>query len=151
MDHMGADRRFVDPPGPGHDAPLRGDGASRQKRPALIVIAAALLLLVVAGVSVAVYTFVLDSPAATTELATPVPVEQAPVAGQEATAAEEPPPVPLSRVFTFRDIFDPLIEPAEEGAAGDGAAPTPPATDGADADQDKITLQDVVSVDGEPA
>lgn len=148
MDHMRPDQRLGRPQEPGYDASLRGDDPSARKRPALVLIAAALLLLVVAGASVAVYTFALDTPASTAGLGTSAPAAQAPVAGQAVTTAVEPPPVPLNRVFTFRDIFDPLIEPA---AQGDGSVPTIPAPTGEEADGSRITLQDVVSVDGEPA
>lgn len=143
MDQMKHDQRLGESLSPSHDVSPATD-TKRSKRSAVMVIAAAVLLLVVVAASVAAYVFVLDVPSATAEFSTPVPAAQAPVATQAATTAQEPPPVPLSRVFTFRDIFDPLIESAE---AADAPAPTTPATPGVTVEE-SITLESVASIDG---
>ncbi len=60
------------------------------------------------------------------------------------TTATIPPRVPNSEVFTFRDVFEPLVldmpAPSSDDTSGG---------DGADVSQDTLYLQDIVTEDGE--
>ncbi len=160
MDYSEADRSMNPTGGSGYDgvaAPV--EPPVRKNRPVVVMVAAAVLLLVVAASAAAVYIFVLSVPEGGELAVAPAPLEQAPVAAQSAEEVVEPAPVPLKRVFTFRDIFDPLIEPAPEAASGSGTTSgTDPGVTGsttttstASANDGTLTLQNVVSVDGEPA
>jgi len=131
---------------------------ARKNRPVVVMVAAAVLLLVVAASAAAVYMFVLSAPDGNDLAVAPAPVEQAPVAAQSAEEVVEPAPVPLKRVFTFRDIFDSLIEPATKETGGSGTTGTGSGVTGsttttstATANDGTLTLQNVVSVDGQPA
>ena len=128
----------------------------RRSRPMVVVVAAAVFLIVAAASAAAVYVFVLGAPEGGSSPVAPAPVEQAPVATQSAEEAVEPAPVPLKRVFTFRDIFDPLIEPVPAPTSSSGTTTSTSTVTGsttttATASSDTLTLQNVVSVDDEPA
>ncbi|MDF1542586.1 MAG: type IV pilus biogenesis protein PilP [Anaerosomatales bacterium] len=132
--------------------PEGADSASPRRKTGVVVVAAALFVLVAFAAAAAVYVFVLaPSDSGDPVLAQDVTQETPPPALADADATE-PAPVPLKRVFTFRDVFAPLIKPAP------APAPVTPTTDGsttttgtADPNDGTITLQDVVAVDGEPA
>lgn len=144
-------------------APAAGGGP----RPLLLIVGAVVGLLAVAGiVAAAVFFFVLngaDEPAVQDPaVVTPIPPqtdEEAPV---------EPPQVSLRRVFTFRDVFSPLIQPLPEpvetdaptlGPDGQPIAPSPtdpsdptdPGDPGVTLPPNTLFLRDVVSADGVPA
>jgi type IV pilus biogenesis protein PilP len=140
----------------GYDAvALPVEPPERRSRPMVVIVAAAVFLIVAAASAAAVYVFVLGAPEGDSSPVAPAPVEQAPVATQSAEEAVEPAPVPLKRVFTFRDIFDPLIEPIPAPTGNSGTTTTSTVTGSttttATASADTLTLQNVVSVDGEPA
>ena len=132
-------------------APLLEAAESTPRTPNLALIVGAIVaFLVVAGlVAAAVFVFVLGgdddglvvdpvmSPVVTTSTVDPAlgePVEPAPVA--------------LSTVFTFRDIFDPLIKPLPEESETASPTPSPdgtPATDETTFPQGMLVLLDVVT------
>jgi type IV pilus biogenesis protein PilP len=68
--------------------------------------------------------------------------------------ADEPPEVALTEVFTFRDIFEPLIKPVESTSGSSESSPTPPGTttndNGSGASANSILLQDITVSNGEP-
>ncbi|MCX8007472.1 MAG: hypothetical protein N3B11_05080 [Coriobacteriia bacterium] len=102
----------------------------------VMVVAALAVLAVVVGVAAAVVLkFVLPQPQ---DIEIRVPEQRQPSATTTQTAggekAEGPAPaVSYDQVFRFRDIFDPLIKPAEETTAE--PAPSETATDTGDATQ----------------
>ncbi len=128
----------------------------------LLIVAAVVALLVVAGlVAAAVFVFVLGG-ATETDTTVPVAVD-APTPQPTEAVPDEPEPVSLKRVFTFRDIFDPLLLPlpaetpqssglTTDGAAPPGGAPGDPASPGGDPGvtlpENTLFLRDIVSVDG---
>lgn len=76
-----------------------------------------------------------------------VPAATATPAAQATTGQAEPPEtVPLGEVFTFRDIFDPLLkEESEGGSDGGGGSSAQP-----DLEQNTLYLQEIRSADGQP-
>lgn len=152
MDEMSA-RNNIDPgSGSGYDVAVPVEPPAKRGRPVVVIVAAAVFLLIAAAAAAAVYVFVLGTPLDGGTPVAPGPTVQAPVAAQSASEAEEPAPVPLKRVFTFRDIFEPLIEPAPEASSGSGTVNgSTTTTSTATANDGTLTLQNVVAVDGEPA
>jgi type IV pilus biogenesis protein PilP len=153
MDQMRSDESTTSAPAlKGEAVGLASDAPARRRKTGVAVAAVAVLVLFAFAAAAAVYTFVLAVPDdGETLLAQEVTQDSPPPALADADATE-PPPVPLNRVFTFRDVFAPLIQPAPEPATN-----TPPVTGSttttgtATANDGTLTLQDVVSVDGEPA
>lgn len=147
MDQMRPDQSSAAETGFGADAGARTRASSG--KPGVVVLAAALFLLVAVAAAGAVYVFVLGAADSEMPVVT-TPVEQDVSAAAEANPdATEPPPVPLTRVFTFRDVFEPLIKPAPAPVAPvPGTEVTTPT---ADAPDGTLYLRDVVAVDGEPA
>jgi len=141
-------------------------GTSGKGANVAVVVGAAAVLLVIAGLAAAaVYLFLLSGPPDDEMVVTPDPTEAVTPAPEEdeedAVAPEEPPAVELKRVFTFRDIFEPLLQPLPEPT--EEAIPAVPAP-GVPADPDNVepeptvavdkgtlVLLDIVSVDEEPA
>lgn len=128
----------------------------------VVVIAAAVFaFLVVAGiVTFVVVTFVFVDAVGDTAGQIANDVATAPSgsdSSEDATSAVaiEPTAVPLSSIFTFRDVFHPLIDPtpAEDTSGGTGTTGTTGSTDGTDGTTDGTTftgepdtlyLQDIV-------
>ncbi len=112
-----------------------------------VVVAAVLGFLVIAGLAAAaVFVFVLR------DTVPDLVVDQVPPPAEATSTVDpvlgdpvEPAPVPLTAVFTFRDIFDPLLkplpEPTEPGTTPDGSG-VPTSTAGIP--QDTLVLMDVV-------
>ncbi len=137
-----------------------GAAAGSNTRRLVFVILAVVALLIVAGlVAAAVFVFVLTDRVAQDIATVPGEVVETPVAVGDAEVVE-PPPVELTRVFTFRDIFSPLIvpipepEPSEVDTLAPGV-PGIPGEPGVDPDDPGVTLppdtlflRDIVSVDG---
>lgn len=154
MDHMKPDQNASIAPALTPDG---APGTSPRRKTGVVVIAAALFVLVAFAAAAAVYVFVLAPSDSGDPVLTQDVTQEAPPPALADADATEPASVPLKRVFTFRDVFSPLIKPAPT------ATPVTPAPDGstttgsttttgtADANDGTITLQDVVAVDGEPA
>jgi type IV pilus biogenesis protein PilP len=66
--------------------------------------------------------------------------------------ADEPPEVALTEVFTFRDIFEPLIKPVASTGSSSESSPTPPGSNdsGSGASENSILLQDITVSNGQP-
>lgn len=132
---------------------------STQTGKLVLIGGAVLAFLVVAGlVAFAVFTFVLQ-PATTPETTTPTPAAAGSTESTEAAQViVEPGQVPLSDLFTFRDIFRPLIATPDASALETtSVSPTSPdATTSTDDDQttaantesNTLYLQDIISEDG---
>lgn len=100
---------------------------------AVMIVGALGVLAVIAGVAVAVVLRFVLPQAADVEIR--VPQQQAskpstPTAGGQESPAQPAPAVSYDQVFRFRDIFDPLIKPAEE--TSEEPAPSEPTSDVAD-------------------
>lgn len=151
MDHMKPEQSANRDQGLGSDVGAVETGAAAPaSNPAVIVAAVVIFLLVAAAAAAAVYVFVLGTSDDLAPVITPGTTEEAPAPAAAVGDQSEPAPVPLKRVFTFRDVFEPLIKPA----------PTPPTVTGTVTDETTgtaavsdgtLTLLDVVAVDGEPA
>ncbi|MBS3957644.1 MAG: hypothetical protein KGZ40_09005 [Clostridiales bacterium] len=130
-----------------------GSAASRTggSRRTMLIAGAVLGLLAVAGLAAAaVFLFALGG--APGDVPTPDPVVQpgAPQPVEEEQPAE-PAPVDLKRVFTFRDIFAPLILPIPEPSADQTVAPGQPGAPddpGVTLPDGTLFLRDIVTVDG---
>jgi type IV pilus biogenesis protein PilP len=153
MNHRRSRKSITPAPESGADAVVAGlDMPARRGKPGVVIVAAVLFLLVAASVAGAVYVFILGGPSDETPILTPGTTQETPAPAAAEAAPTEPPPVPLKRVFTFRDVFAPLIKPAPEPTPASApvtgsttTTTTAPVNDGT------LTLRDVVSVDGEPA
>lgn len=130
----------------------------------IVIVAAVLGFLVIAGIVAAlVFTFVIKDAAEdgvdqlTGGVVSQVSTTTAPVA-DDPEIIVEPALVPLSDLFTFRDIFDPLLTPVAEGTTGNGTGtgtggtgtggtgtPGSPTFTGA---PDTLYLMDIVVEDG---
>ncbi len=149
--------------------PVETPGAQGQKQGFLstttgkiVVIGAAVFaFLVVAGIVtfVVITFFFVDAVNDSAEqIANEIEQEQSETgSAEEATTsvALEPSPIPLSSIFTFRDIFNPLIDPtpAEEttGTTTDGTTTDGTTTDGTvttPGEPDTLYLQDIVVENG---
>ncbi len=136
-------------------APESTPAGSNTKRIVIIVVAVFALLAVAGLVAAAVFVFVLTDRVMQEIEVTPI-VETPGMVGEE--SAEEPPAVDLKRVFTFRDIFDPLLVPIPDPSVDETIGPDGlPVTGvpGTDPDDPAVTLppdtlflRDIVSVDG---
>jgi hypothetical protein len=79
----------------------------------------------------------------------------APATGEPEDVIQEPSDVPLNEIFSFRDIFDPLVEPLppDDGSDTGTGTDVDGDTDGdadADVSTDTLYLQDITSEDGIP-
>ncbi|MDO8880749.1 MAG: hypothetical protein Q7W44_08120 [Coriobacteriia bacterium] len=136
---------------PGPETPKQGYFATPTGRIVGIVIGLGVLLLV-AGIAVAIVVFVLAGDAADDLLVQPLgePTTSASAGTTETAPTAEAPaaPLPNSAVFTFRDIFDPLLKPPPATSTDDGTPPptdpdtVTPTTDGT------LYLNDIVTEDG---
>ena len=124
-------------------------------RVVLILGAVMLLLSALAVVGVLIFVFWFSNAVedATIEVVPTTP--DGSVAPADSTAAEavptEPADVPVSEVFTFRDIFTPLVKPVE--VSTDGGTDTGTGTDtdtDTDVSADTLYLQEIASEDGIP-
>lgn len=79
-------------------------------------------------------------------------VQPSTTATTTAAAADAPAQVPLTEVFTFRDIFEPLIKPVSTSTNTDSNPTTSSAgnDNGSGASANSILLQDVTVEDGVP-
>lgn len=78
-------------------------------------------------------------------------VQPSTTATTTATAADAPAQVPLTEVFTFRDIFEPLIKPVSTSTNTSGdSTQTADNDNGSGASANSILLQDVTVEDGVP-
>jgi hypothetical protein len=134
---------------PGPETPKKGYFATPTGRIVGIVVGLGVLGLV-AGIAVAIVLFVFAGDAADDLLVQPLGEPTAPAsAGTTETVptAEAPAaPLPNSAVFTFRDIFDPLLKPPPE-PSGDTTPTTDPDTDTPTTDG-TLYLNDIVTEDG---
>ena len=137
-------------------APVAEEPASSGGSKRVVVLIAAIVgLLVVAGiVAAAVFFFVVGR---SIEVEPAVPGDTVTTPGlEDQAAAEEPDAIGLNRSFTFRDIFDPLLEELPVPETPDGSMDTTPGAtpgsgdvvDGVTLPPDTLFLRDVVSVDG---
>lgn len=133
------------------EIPASPDEGKRKTNLAVIV-GALLAFLVVAGlVGAAVFVFVLGDPEVDI-VVEPVdpPTTTTPTVDPDLGEPVEPAPVALSTVFTFRDIFDPLIKPVPEETETTTPTVTP---NGDPVDEDRehpegtLVLEDIVPVD----
>ena len=126
--------------------PVDFEEAPKRARRTTIVVALVAFALLAGMTAGAVYVFVLgpgaDDAAVPTAEGSVGTAQEGSVEGLEPS---EPSQIPLKRVFTFRDVFEPLIQPAPEPSQ-----PTSPTADPSEMD-DTLTLLDITSVDGEPA
>lgn len=129
---------------------LASDAPVPRRKTGVVIAAVAVLVIFAFAAAGAVYMFVLAVPDGSEVLVTQEVTQDSPPPALADADASEPSPVPLKRVFTFRDVFAPLIQPA----APEASAANPPVTGSttptatADTDTDTLTLQDIVSVDG---
>jgi type IV pilus biogenesis protein PilP len=153
MDQMRSDESTTPSPAlKGDMLGLAGDAPTPRKKTGVVFAAVAVLVLFAFAAAAAVYTFVLAVPDNSETLLTQEVTQESPPPALADADATEPPPVPLNRVFTFRDVFAPLIQPAPEAATVAPPVTGSTTTTGTAAANDgTLTLQDVISVDGEPA
>ncbi|MEN6430787.1 MAG: hypothetical protein ABFC80_08140, partial [Coriobacteriales bacterium] len=110
------------------------------------------VLAVVVGLLAAFVIPVLFPSAPETEVRAPAPkpASSAQQATTTAEAAQPAPEVPLDEVFTFRDIFDPLIKPLEESATPTASPDSTSAPDVSEYAADTLYLLSISTVGGSP-
>ncbi len=144
-----------------------GPGARPSRRRAFIAVGAVVLVLAVAAVVLLLFGQLL-SPSSDDGIAegpapavaqTSQPTTPA-VGATSEPAPEEPAPVPLTDVFTFRDIFEPLVKPVTTGpgngapdatgTAGSGETTGTENGSGVSVPEGTLLLQDITVEDGVP-
>lgn len=112
----------------------------------VLIVGAVLGFLTVAGIAVAVVmTFFLGNvvdEALTTGITT---TTSKPASETAEAVAVEPDEVPLSDIFTFRDIFDPLVKPAPASEETSGSSESSATADG---ESGTLYLQNIIVEDG---
>lgn len=136
------------------------DGFASSKRGKLVVIGGVFALIVVVAAAVFfLFGQVSPSPSgsgiATGPSSAAAETVQTPATtSTTAAAAEAPAQVPLTEVFTFRDIFEPLVKPVSTSTdTGESSETTTTGSsndNGSGASANSILLQDVTVEDGEP-
>jgi len=135
--------------------PVADDGGLRSSpRGKLVVIAAAVVgFLLIGGLAVGAF-FIFFAGEAVDQAGEQiqgtvgsVPTTGTAGGGEAVAAAVEPEPASLSDVYTFRDIFQPLLVPKPEEDDADGA-PSGEEDVTPDVEPDVLFLQDIVSEDG---
>ncbi len=137
------------------EAPPKQGFFATSKGRLVVIVGALAALAVIAGVAVALVFFVFGDSEPEVEVRVTGSTESTATTGGEPTAeaaATPAPEVPNSEVFTFRDIFEPLLKPIPE-ASGDSTV-TPgtsvPTTDTANTyTPGTLFLQNIVSENGE--
>ncbi len=147
-------------PWPPEPAPPQRSG---RRRSSLLAIGAVALVIVLVVVLVVLIGRGMMGSGSETEDTASAAAQTAQTAAPPATAATPPPPepaqVPLTDVFTFRDIFVPVVKPASttDGGSGNGGGTEPTSTGGsgetsetAGLPANTLLLQDITVSDGEP-
>ena len=143
--------------------PKRSRAVASSKRGRLVV-GALLFVFVVAAAAVLFLLFSQSSSAPSGSDVAAAPAAPGGELAQATTPAPEaadvpaePAQVPLTEVFTFRDIFESLVTPASTtGSSGDAGTTTTPGGDsgtdgnGSGASANSILLQDITVENGEP-
>jgi len=115
----------------------------------VLIVSAVLGFLMVAGIAVAVVmTFFLGNAAEDLLTSGTTPGGSGSTTATTAADPVEPDEVPLSDVFTFRDIFDPLLKPAaavDDETSDGGSSET---SETADGEAGTLYLQNIVVEDG---
>jgi hypothetical protein len=140
---------------PGRPKGAKGLGGMAGSSKGKVLIGAVLLLAVVAA-AVAVFLLFGQGQSAdedsvrglTTPNAAASDTSSAASPAPAAQSAQAPAEVPLDEVFTFRDIFVPLVKPASNPQSSDTASGTPAGTPATS--DGTILLQDITVENGEP-
>jgi len=113
----------------------------------IVLIAGAVIgFLVIAGIAVAVVmTFFLGNAAEDLLTSGTTPGSSSSATTTADAEPVEPDEVPLSDVFTFRDIFDPLLKPAAAEEASETSSET---SETADSEAGTLYLQNIIVEDG---
>jgi len=137
------------------EAPAKQGFFSTSKGRLVVIVAALAALAVIAGVALALVFFVFGDSAPEVEVRVTGSTESTATAGGEPTAQAEATPAPEvsnSEVFTFRDIFEPLLKPLPEASSDTTLTPdaSEPTTDTANTyTPGTLFLQNIVSENGE--
>lgn len=159
--HMTGQQSASTPPLPAREQPAPPRPPARGRRTATAVGAVLLVLVLLIAVAVLLGRGILGS-ADTAAQGQESAVAQTAQAGAAAPAVTQTPPaepveVPLTDVFTFRDIFEPVVKPASttQGGSGEGSETTQ--TGGSEetsetpsASENTLLLQDITVTDGVP-
>jgi hypothetical protein len=140
---------------PGRPKGAKGLGGMAGSSKGKVLIGAVLLLAVIAA-AVAVFLLFGQGQSAdedsvrglTTPNAAASDTSTAASPAPAAQSAQAPAEVPLDEVFTFRDIFVPLVKPASNPQSSDTASGTPAGTPATS--DGTILLQDITVENGEP-
>ena len=140
------------------EAPKKGLGGAGFSRGGKLAIGAVLLLLILAVAAGAFFVFFGGSSGSTQiplapqsvgaeqALAQSSPAATAPASSQPTITPVEPAEVPLTDVFTFRDIFEPLAK----APSTTSSTTTTTTTETTETSNNTILLQDIISENGEP-
>jgi len=146
---------------PDTEASFAAPPKAKSSRAGKVAIGAVLLLLILAVAAGAFFVFVGGSSDSTEVPTAPDPagLEQAvaqtapapaPTSSEVTVTPVEPPETPLTDVFTFRDIFEPLAKAPATTSGSTTTSGTPTGGGTTTTSANTILLQDITSENGEP-